>query len=239
MASQAQTTQVGGPQFGERGWKDLIKNRVQNTQGLINPVIVQLLDYARKDFDRLIGTPEQQFGRLSRDAGGFKTYLSDAEYKGLNPVEQIFCRPASSSTGTKSQGKMERICYICGDKLIGKDAIRRGYNDTERPQNDWKYPQIEHVMNMAEGTAFGVVTPQKIKKGEYLKNQVLDPPGLRNVKLSSEDKLKTAVGLENQMNLLVIQFFEYLWSHLLCNQVKGDLRFVRVRWNTDASWNGL
>ena len=232
MASQGQnSTMVGEAAAWPRGGG---KSEKQTEQGAHNGSVAQRIMFKRKFFDKVIGGPEVQYARLSTDAGGFKTYLSGAEYRRLNPVEQVFCEPAKSSNPHITRtGQFQRVCYICGFKLFGKDAIKRGYTNggdkgTEYLK-DWRYPQIEHVMNMMEGTQYGAVTP-KIGRGELLRERKTN---LKYPKYNPDDtpsqKLQALIRVEiADRNEWPVQWYEYLWSHLLCNQVKGDVRFMRI-----------
>ena len=207
-------------------------------QGAHLESVAQRIRFKRKFFDKVIGGPEVQYARLSIDAGGFKTYLSPGEYGRLNPVEQVFCeRAESSNPAINRSNQFQRICYICGFKLFGKDAIKRGYpgggkKGTEYLK-DWRYPQIEHVMNMMEGTQYGAVTPRILegnysgKERENLNTQEYNPDDTPSQKLQY---LINDVEIAER-NEWPVQWYEYLWSHLLCNQVKGDVRFMRIQIN--------
>tara|TARA_R110002096_G_scaffold83167_2_gene193122 strand:+ start:6243 stop:8480 length:2238 start_codon:yes stop_codon:yes gene_type:complete len=236
MASQGQnSTMVGNQIANPRGGA---KSEQITKQGAQIDVRAQRIRFKRKFFDKVIGGPEVQYARLSTDAGGFKTYLSTSEYGRLNPVEQIFCEPAESSNPSINRtNQFQRVCYICGFKLFGKDSIKRGYPNgglkgTEYLK-DWRYPQIEHVMNMMEGTQYGAVT-DKVKRGS-LHREALQT-GLKYPEYNPDDtppqKLQKLIDFNiDERNKWPVQWYEYLWSHLLCNQVKGDVRFMRVQIN--------
>ena len=213
------------------------KSEQKTKQGAHLESVVQRMRFKRQFFDKVIGGPEVQYARLSIDAGGFKTYLSPEEYGRLNPVEQIFCEQAESSNpNINRSNQFQRVCYICGFKMFGKDAIKRGYPDGglkgTQYLKDWRYPQIEHVMNMMEGTQYGAVTP-KIRRGTLLRENATnftypdyDPDDTPQQKLQKLIDFNTG-----ERNNWPVQWYEYLWSHLLCNQVKGDVRFMRIQIN--------
>ena len=233
MASTAIVTGAALPRGGAKSEK-------KTETGAHLESVAQRIRFKRKFFDKVIGGPEVQYARLSTDAGGFKTYLSPSEYGRLNPVEQIFCEPAKSSNSSITRpDQFQRVCYICGFKLFGKDAIKRGYPDGGKKGTeylkDWRYPQIEHVMNMMEGTQYGAVT-RKIPRGELLRERKTefkypeynpdDTPSQKLQYLINEVDVEIA-----DRNEWPVQWYEYLWSHLLCNQVKSDVRFMRVQIN--------
>ena len=213
------------------------KSEQETKQGAHLESVVQRMRFKRQFFDKVIGGPEVQYARLSIDAGGFKTYLSPEEYGRLNPVEQIFCEQAESSNpNINRSSQFQRVCYICGFKMFGKDAIKRGYPDGglkgTQYLKDWRYPQIEHVMNMMEGTQYGAVTP-KIRRGTLLREKATnftypdyEPDDTPQQKLQKLIDFNT-----DERNNWPVQWYEYLWSHLLCNQVKGDVRFMRIQIN--------
>ena len=152
----SQASAIGGPSGGQ------IVTPAQQNPGLDS----QFSKYIRSFYQAQsnIKGADRQLARVCGDRG-ITTYF-DQNFK--QSIVQRTDKPMMSAglkknCSTDGQGRIHRICYICGEKIYGKANMKAAYAAAEKPTQfpqDPRSSEIEHVADMSMASPFGILAEQ-------------------------------------------------------------------------------
>lgn len=136
---------------------------------------VQFSEFVRAFYESMdsIRSATAQMGRVCGDQNGkFTCFTQDYMKDNMTLQQQKLCEEINDLPGIYF-----RKCYICGEKIYGKENLKRAYieqNITDMKfHSDARSSEVEHVADMSMATPFGILAedPRDIKdyhRGEYL-----------------------------------------------------------------------